>query len=106
MEALLIGADTLGNIPDVLSSHGIDKYTHITGRKKGMRNTVVSSNVDIVIVFTDFIEHPVLQNIKAQVKHQEIPCVFSKRSVTHLNEKLTHCLGCTHYKNGNCHYKK
>lgn len=103
MNALLIGADSLGNIPNVLNAYGIEHFTHITGRKKGMRNTVIPSKVDIVIVFTDFVEHPVLKNIKAQARESNIPCVYSKRSVTHLSEKLRDCMTCEHFKD--CKFK-
>lgn len=102
MNALLVGADTLGNIPEVLNSYGIDEYTHISGRKKGMRNSIIPSKVDLVIVFTDFVEHPVLKNIKTQAKESNIPCIYTKRSTTHLSEKLKGCISCSHFQNGNC----
>ena len=104
MNALLVGADKLGNIPDILHTYGIDEYEHISGRKKGMRNTIVSSKVDIVIVFIDFVEHPVLLNIKNQLKATNIPCVYSKRSTTQLSEKLSHCLSCKSFntQEGKC----
>ncbi len=37
MNALLIGADRLGNIPNLLETRGIEDFTHWDGRKKGMR---------------------------------------------------------------------
>lgn len=103
MAALLIGADRLGNIPDVLKSNGIDEYIHITGRKKGMRNLTIPSNIDMVIFFIDFIEHPTLKNMKQQVKDLDIPCVYSKRSVTDLQTKLSQCATCPKRLNGRCH---
>ena len=57
MKALLVGADRLGNIPDTLNSYGINDYIHWPGRKKGMRNYDIPEEVDMIIVFYDFIEH-------------------------------------------------
>jgi hypothetical protein len=105
MAALIVGADRLGNIPDVLKANGINEFTHITGRKKGMRNLSVPSNCDLVIFLTDFIEHPTLKNMKQQVKQLNIPCIYSKRSVTDLQLKLDNCLECSHFINGNCMLK-
>jgi hypothetical protein len=104
MEALIVGADRLGNIPDVLKANGIDHYTHISGRKKGMRNLSVPSNVEIVIFLTDFIEHPTLKNMKAQVKELNIPCIYSKRSVTDLQLKLDQCKDCKFNTINNCKF--
>jgi len=94
MSVLVVGADRLGKIPDVLNARGIDEYVHVPGRKKGMRKFKIPNDVDLVIVFTDFIEHCVSKNIKAQLKQMEIPCVYSKRSVTDLNQKLDACQNC------------
>jgi len=104
MNTLNVGADKLCNIPDLLLTHGIDNFEHISGRKKGMRNLVVSNRVDIVIVFTDFVEHPVLVNIKSQLKETNIPCIYCKRSTTQLKQKLESCLSCNEYcaKTGKC----
>ena len=55
MKALLVGADRLGNIPDTLNSYGINDYIHWPGRKKGMRNYDIPDEVDMIIVFYDFI---------------------------------------------------
>ena len=94
VSVLLVGADRLGKIPEVLNAKGINKYVHVPGRKKGMRKFKVPKDVDLVIVFTDFIEHCVSKNIKAQLKQMDIPCVYSKRSVTDLTKKLDACMNC------------
>lgn len=51
MKALLVGADTLGKIPNTLKDFGINDYIHWQGRKKGMRNLKMPE-VDMVIVFS------------------------------------------------------
>ena len=94
MSVLLVGADRLGNIPEVLTANGYDDYVHVPGRKKGMRKFKVPQDVDLVIVFTDFVEHCVSNNIKAQVKNMNVPCIYAKRSVTDLTKKLESCQNC------------
>lgn len=94
MRALLVGADRLGNIPSVLTEYGIQDYIHWSGRKKGMRNFEIPAEIDMVIVFYDFIEHVISKNVKAGAKKHKIPCVFSKRACTDLAKQLHLCKGC------------
>lgn len=94
MNALLIGADRLGNIPALLSEKGISEFTHWDGRKKGMRNMKVPSNTDMIIVFIDFIEHRLTEKIKEVAKEESIPCIFSRRAVSDLSTKLDTCISC------------
>ncbi|WP_026475768.1 DUF2325 domain-containing protein [Alkaliphilus transvaalensis] len=94
MKALLVGADRLGNIPSTLESHGIKEYIHWTGRKKGMRKLDIPEKVDMVIVFTDFIEHNITEIVKQKAKQNKIPCVFSRRACSDLSKRLMNCKDC------------
>lgn len=94
MKALLVGADKLGNIPNTLESHGIREYVHWDGRKKGMRKLDIPGEIDMVIVFYDFIEHNMTSIIKQKAKQSQIPCIFSKRACTDLVKRLEQCRTC------------
>lgn len=94
MNALLIGADRLGNIPTLLTEKGIDEFTHWDGRKKGMRKMKVPNDTDMIIVFIDFIEHRLVEKIKDVAKEKSIPCIFSRRAVSDLSTKLDTCISC------------
>ncbi|QEK13331.1 DUF2325 domain-containing protein [Crassaminicella thermophila] len=102
MTALIVGGDRLGNIPQVLNERGIDQYIHWAGRKKGMRNKVVPTNIDMIIVLYDFIEHNLANIIKKESKTMDVPCIFAKRAVSDLAMKLDVCKYCTK----DCEYKK
>ncbi|AOT72832.1 DUF2325 domain-containing protein [Geosporobacter ferrireducens] len=94
MTALIVGGDKLGNIPDVLTERGIQEYIHWPGRKKGMRKKSIPTNIDMVIVLVDYIEHNLTEIIKEQSKTMNIPCVFSKRACSDLAMKLDNCKNC------------
>ncbi len=94
MKALLVGGDRLGNIPTTLESYGIMDYIHWTGRKKGMRKLEIPDEVDMIIVFYDFIEHNITEIVKTKAKQQNIPCVFSKRACSDLSKRLNDCMNC------------
>lgn len=94
MSALIVGADRLGNIPRLLEDYGIDEFIHWKGRKKGMRTKDIPQNIDMVIILYDFIEHRLTERIKEESRLMNIPCIFSKRSVSDLSQKLDMCKNC------------
>jgi hypothetical protein len=96
LTALIVGGDRLGNIPKLLMNKGFSDYIHWKGRKKGLRNKKIPTNVDIVIVLYDFIEHSLTQKIKSQTKSMNIPCLFTRRSCIDLNKLLNSCNTCKH----------
>ena len=101
MNALLIGADRLGNIPELLENRGVEEFTHWDGRKKGMRKMKIPTDTDVVIIFTDFIEHRLTERIKSETKAMNIPCIFSRRAVSDLSKQMDRCQQC-----GLCDFSK
>jgi len=97
MKALLVGADRLGNIPTTLNQFGINEYIHWSGRKKGMRNYEIPEDVHMVIVFYDFIEHGLTENVKEKAKKLNIPCIFSRRACSDLACRLDNCKECKEF---------
>ena len=100
MTALIVGGDTLGNIPDVLIDKGIKEYIHWPGRKKGMRNKKIPENIDMIIVLYDYIEHNLSKIVKNYSKSMDIPCIYSKRACSDLACKLNNCSMCKVKKQG------
>lgn len=94
MTALIVGGDRLGNIPQILNNKGITDYIHWVGRKKGMRNMSIPTNIDMVIILYDFIEHNLAKIIKRESKNMEVPCIFSKRGTSDLTIQLDRCRYC------------
>lgn len=99
MKALLVGADKLGNIPNTLMNYGVQDYIHWDGRKKKMRSLDIPSEVGMVVVFYDFIEHNITKIIKEKAKQKDIPCIFSKRSISDIAVQMEKCTNCNLCKN-------
>lgn len=89
MTVLLVGADRLGNIPKELEQYGCKKIIHWDGRKS--QNKAIPSKVDMVLVFHDFINHRLMDEVKLQAKKRCLPIVFSRRGVTDLRCALCRC---------------
>lgn len=88
MTVLLVGADQLGNIPHHLKRHGFREIVHWTGRATRTVNRQLPTSVDLVLVFSDFINHQLMSSVKSQAKSKNIPVLYCKRSCCNLDPLL------------------
>ncbi|MDR1662184.1 MAG: DUF2325 domain-containing protein [Azoarcus sp.] len=89
--ALIVGADRLGNIPDVLHQFGIRIAAHVSGRDSSHQRRSVASlpaGVGIVILFTDFLGHNVMQSFRDAANRAGVSFVCCRRSVCALQQAL------------------
>jgi hypothetical protein len=77
MNALLVGADRLGNIPGVLAEFGIRIGGHVTGRQPGhQKRATVPAGTELVILFTDYLGHNVMRTFRDTARAQGLPVVL------------------------------
>ena len=90
MNALLVGADRLGNIPAVLDGFGIRIAGHVSGRDTShqRRSAPLPSGIGMVILFTDFIGHNVMQRFREAANRQGVMFVCCRRSTCALRQAL------------------
>ncbi|HEX6827701.1 MAG TPA: DUF2325 domain-containing protein [Burkholderiales bacterium] len=84
MRALLVGADRLGNIPEVLADHGISIVGHVSGRNPAHQRRMSDSarQAELMILFTDFLGHNVMRQFRAQADRQGMRVLACRRSVS------------------------
>ena len=89
MNAVLVGADRLGNIPVTLARLGITIRRHITGRLPAhQRVPLLPRGIDLLILFTDFLNHNAMKNYRHQALSQGIPVIACRRSASCLVESV------------------
>jgi len=90
MNALLVGADRLGNIPEVLDQFGIRIAAHISGRDSNhqRRSAPLPAGIQMVILFTDFLGHNVMQRFREAAGREGVMLVCCRRSVCALQQAL------------------
>ena len=90
MNALIVGADRLGNIPDVLAGFGIRIAAHVSGRDTAhqRRNAPLPAGIEMVILFTDFLGHNVMQRFREAASREGVVLVCCRRSVCALQQAL------------------
>jgi hypothetical protein len=90
-DALLVGADRLGNIPEVLQQFGIRIVAHVSGRDSSHQRrsgALLPAGVGIVILFTDFLGHNVMQSFRDAASRAGVSFVCCRRSVCALQQAL------------------
>lgn len=95
MNALVVGADRLGNIPDVLARFGIRITAHVSGRDSThqRRTAPLPAGTEIVILFTDFLGHNVMQRFREAAGREGVMFVCCRRSVCALQQALGRRIG-------------
>ncbi|ATE59721.1 DUF2325 domain-containing protein [Thauera sinica] len=90
MNALIVGADRLGNIPDVLEEFGIRVAAHVSGRDSShqRRGASLPAGIQLVILFTDFLGHNVMQRFRDAATREKVMVVCCRRSVCALQQAL------------------
>jgi hypothetical protein len=84
MNAVIVGADRLGNIPELLEKIGIRVTNHISGRAVSHQRQVAAlpSNTNLLILFTDFLNHNVMQSYRSRARAQGIRVLACRRSAS------------------------
>lgn len=96
MNAMLVGADTLGNIPGVLDEFGISIHKHLSGRNSSHQRKLdrLPAGTDLLILFTDFLGHNVMKHFRELANEEKVRFIACRRSVCSLKQQLN-CVGFT-----------
>jgi hypothetical protein len=83
LSAVVVGADRLGNIPDLLKGHNISITHHISGRDPSHQKKTLQlpSGTQLVILLTDFLGHNVMKTFRNAAQRGGIRVVACRRSV-------------------------
>lgn len=88
--AVVVGADRLGNIPDLLKGHNIAIGHHISGRDSAhqKRAPQLPSGTDLLILLTDFLGHNVMKAFRSAAQRAGVRVLVCRRSVCSLKQAL------------------
>jgi hypothetical protein len=94
MNAVVVGADRLGNIPETLAAMGINIAQHISGRQAGHQRRLpgLPRGTQLLILFTDFVGHNVMRHFRELARLEAVPMVACRRSAVCVAESVQRCL--------------
>jgi hypothetical protein len=93
LSAIVVGADRLGNIPNLLKGQNIVITHHISGRDSShqKRTLQLPSGTQLVILFTDFLGHNVMRAFRHAAQKSGIRVVACRRSACSVQQALDQC---------------
>ena len=93
LSAVVVGADRLGNIPDLLKGHNIAITHHISGRDPShqKRTLQLPTGTQLVILLTDFLGHNVMKSFREAAQRSGVRIVCCRRSVCAIKQSLETC---------------
>ena len=96
VSAVVVGADRLGNIPDLLKVHNIAIRQHISGRDPSHQKKTLQlpSGTQLLILLTDFLGHNVMKTFRAAAQRSGIRVLACRRSVCSMKQALDQCGYC------------
>ncbi len=96
VKAVVVGADRLGNIPQLLNAHNILIAHHISGRDPAHQKKTLQlpSGTDLLILLTDFLGHNVMKTFRAAAARSGIRVLACRRSVCCMKKALSQCGYC------------
>ncbi|NYT62194.1 DUF2325 domain-containing protein [Alcaligenaceae bacterium] len=96
VSAVVVGADRLGNIPDLLKGHNIAIRHHISGRDPAHQKKTLQlpSGTQLLILLTDFLGHNVMKTFRAAALRSGIRVLACRRSVCSMKQALNQCGYC------------
>ncbi len=91
--AVVVGADRLGNIPSLLRDHNISITHHISGRDPAHQKRTLNlpTGTEIVILLTDFLGHNVMKTFRQAAQRSGVQVVACRRSVCAVQQALNQC---------------
>jgi len=111
MSILILGGDRIDPIREVLNSLGVEKIIHWTERgekRRRQKSKKLPSNISMIVLLTNFINHNSMKYYKKEAKAKGIPLIYSTRNVecvksafiqalNRLNKDSTICKECENY---------
>ena len=93
ISAVIVGADRLGNIPNLLREHNIAITHHISGRDPSHQKKTLQlpTGTQIVILLTDFLGHNVMKTFRNAAQRSGVKVVACRRSVCAMQQALEQC---------------
>lgn len=94
MNAVVVGADRLGNIPEALAGMGVHIAHHISGRNASHQRKLpgLPRGTQLLILLTDFLGHNTMRHFRDVARANSVPVVCCRRSAVCVAESVQRCL--------------
>src|SRR5690606_9322540 len=96
VSAVVVGADRLCKIPEMLKMHNIAIRHHISARDPSHQKKTLQlpSSTELLILLTDFLGHNVMKTFRAAAQRAGLRVLACRRSVCSMKQALAQCGYC------------
>lgn len=88
MTLLIIGADNIKAFVPKLNGIGVAKNIHWRGRNVHEARNTISLRTDMVLFFTDFLNHSAAKALKRQLKKFDLPTLYCRRVWSEIHQEM------------------
>jgi hypothetical protein len=88
MTLLVIGADNIKAFVPKLNSMGAEEIIHWSGRNVQDARNTIPSRTDMVLFFTDFLNHNAARALKHQLKKRDLPILYCRRAWSEIHQEM------------------
>jgi hypothetical protein len=88
MTLLVIGADNIKAFLPKLNSMGAEEIIHWSGRNVQDARNTIPSRTDMVLFFTDFLNHNAAKALKRQLKKRDLPTLYCRRAWSEIHQEM------------------
>ncbi|GHS86822.1 fumarate reductase [Campylobacterota bacterium] len=81
MSVLVLGADRVDSIKDLLTARGVSDVIHWDMRKARDCDRKLPECADCVVMMVDYLSHNAMNHFKKEAKKNKVPIVCAKRGV-------------------------
>lgn len=86
--ALIVGGDQIDGIKQVLTSQGITRINHWSGRKVGDSKKIIPHDTELIVMVTDWISHNFTHKIKQLAAKRGVRIVYTPNGPAALLSRL------------------
>ena len=86
--ALIVGGDQIDGIRKVLTSYGMTKINHWSGRKAGDGKKVIPTDTELIVLVTDWINHNFTHKIKQTAARRGVRIIYTTNGPAALRTSL------------------
>lgn len=90
MTTLIVGGDRINTYKEYLDTNGYGPILHWNGRNNSECHRKIPSRTRLVVIMVDQINHRLAIKMREVAHRQNLPVIFSKRSIAQLARAIAH----------------
>lgn len=88
MSVLIVGADYIKSIENLLVEKGHKKITHWPSRNNSDCHKKIPADTELIVVLTNYLNHGMARHVRKIASERRLPVIYARRSIAELDFAL------------------